>query len=231
MIPIRDSTPSSSFPIVTVILITTNLLVALFQMTLPLEAQASMFYYFGLVPARLSISQTLVPFDFPAQYSFDFITSQFLHGGWLHLLANMWSLWIFGDNVEDQMGSFKFLGFYLFCGFIAFFTHYVINLDSTIPVVGASGAVAGVLGAYFRLFPRAQVTTLIPIIIFPLLVKIPALAYLGIWFVVQLISGALSLFQSEAMGGIAFWVHVGGFLAGLMLYRLFLPRRQTVFAY
>ena len=150
----------------------------------------------------------------------------FLHGGWLHIISNMWTLYIFGDNVEDRMGTMRYLIFYFICGLAAGLVHVFTNLNSTIPTVGASGAIAGVLGAYFLLYPNARVITLIPIFFFPLFVELPAITYLGIWILTQIFSGVLSLGLPEDVGGVAFWAHVGGFIAGVMLHWLFVKSRR-----
>jgi membrane associated rhomboid family serine protease len=150
----------------------------------------------------------------------------FLHGGWLHLLSNMLALYIFGDNVEDRIGHGRYLMFYLLCGLIAAVTHISFNSASLLPTIGASGAISGVLGAYFILYPRARVITLIPLFILPWFVEIPAVFYLGFWFLSQVWSGALSIVSgAQAVGGVAFLAHVGGFVAGLLLVRLFEQRR------
>ena len=142
------------------------------------------------------------------------VTSMFLHGGWLHVFSNMWTLWIFGDNVEDRLGHGRYLGFYLLSGLAAAAIHTLTNTDSTLPTIGASGAIAGVMGAYFVLFPGARVVTLIPIFFWPLFVELPAILYLGFWFLTQFYSGTLSLAAGRDAGGIAWWAHVGGFLVG-----------------
>ncbi|MGE5421896.1 MAG: rhomboid family intramembrane serine protease, partial [Ignavibacteriales bacterium] len=150
------------------------------------------------------------------------ITSMFMHGGWLHLLGNMWALWLFGDNVEDRMGPFRFLAFYLICGLVGGLAHVYFNPISSVPTVGASGAIAGIMGAYFILYPRSQVLTLIPIFIFPWLVDIPAFVYLGFWLVLQLLGST-----AGAAAGTAFWAHIGGFAAGIILHRLFMVKRTS----
>jgi membrane associated rhomboid family serine protease len=151
----------------------------------------------------------------------------FLHGGWAHLIGNMWSLWIFGDNVEDVMGPWRFLVFYLLTGVAAGVTHYVLNLDSTVPTVGASGAIAGVLGAYFVLYPRSQIVVLVPIFFFPFFFQLPAVTYLLFWFLSQVFGGAIAGLSQSQVSGIAFWAHVGGFLAGVVFHRLFIfPERE-----
>jgi membrane associated rhomboid family serine protease len=150
----------------------------------------------------------------------------FLHGGWMHIISNMWTLWIFGDNVEDRMGPGRFLIFYLVCGIAAGFTHMLINPDSSVPSVGASGAIAGVLAAYFLWFMHSRVLVLIPILIFPVFAEVPAVLYLGVWFITQLFSGTAGLVRPQEGGGIAFWAHIGGFIAGGLLCWLFLRPRD-----
>jgi len=204
MIPLRDSTPSRSFPIVTVLIIMLNLYI--FYQEILMGPYLDLFIsYYGMIPA-----------DFRP---FNLLSSIFLHGGWMHVIGNMWVLWLFGDNVEDHMGHFKFLIFYLLMGGIAGTTHYLMNPVSTSPVVGASGAVAGVMGAYFLMFRQARVFTYIPPIF---LVTIPAWVYLGFWALSQLYGGAGSL--AGASSNIAFWAHIGGFIGGMILYKLFLNR-------
>ena len=152
-----------------------------------------------------------------------FFTSMFLHGSWLHLLGNMWFLWIFGDNVEDMLGSWRFLVFYLLAGLGAGLAHYLVQPSSAVPTVGASGAIAGVLAGYLVIFPRARVTTLVPLGFFIQLMELPAMVLIGLWFAIQIGSGLLSF--GGTGGGVAWWAHVGGFLVGAILVRLFLPRR------
>jgi len=151
----------------------------------------------------------------------------FLHGGWIHIIGNMWTLWIFGDNVEDRMGPVRFLAFYFLCGLAAGVVHLYTNPDSTLPTVGASGAIAGVLGAYLLLFPHSRIIILVPLFFLPLFVEVPAITYLGFWIVSQIFSGTLSLALPEDVGGVAFWAHVGGFIAGAVLCWLFVkPQRH-----
>lgn len=210
MIPLRDSTPSRSFPIVTVLLIITNLFIFYQEISLGSSLEGFINNY-ALVPAHFSIS--------------DLFSSMFLHAGWMHVIGNMWVLWLFGDNVEDNMGHFKFLLFYLLVGVIGGITHYLANSTSTLPVIGASGAVAGIMGAYFLMFRQARVFTYIPPIF---LVTIPAWVYLGFWALTQVYYGATRLVGAQA-GQIAFWAHIGGFVAGMILYRFFLtPETDTV---
>ncbi len=163
------------------------------------------------------------------------VSAMFLHGGWLHILGNMLYLYIFGDNVEDMLGRGKFLLFYIACGVLSFAVQILFQTHSMVPNVGASGAIAGILGAYFILFPRARVLTLIPLFLFFPLVEIPAFVFLGIWFLIQFLSGAASLGRSSALsGGVAWWAHIGGFVAGIVLLKILLPadaaRRPTIVA-
>jgi membrane associated rhomboid family serine protease len=212
VIPLRDTIPSRTAPVVTVALIAANLLVFLHETALG-DYLPHFVYAYGLVPARL-VYWRGDPLD-PARFV-PLLTSMFWHGGWLHLLGNMLYLWIFGDNVEDRLGHFRFLFFYVLSGLGAALTQVALSPDSTIPTEGASGAIAGVLGAYLVSFPRSRVVTFIPIFIFPWIVEIPAVAYLLFWFVMQLLSGVASLNVPAGTGGVAWWAHVGGFVAGII---------------
>jgi membrane associated rhomboid family serine protease len=224
MIPIRDSVPSHSVPVVTRALIFVNALVFFFELTLPPGSLEQFFYLFGFVPARFTHPEWAESVGFPMGNYWPILTHQFLHGGWLHILANMWGLWIFGDNVEDRMGSVRFTIFYLVCGAIAAVTQLFMTPDSTVPAVGASGAIAGVLGAYLVFFPSARLILLIPILFFPFFFEVPAVFYLVFWFFTQLFSGTAALVGPKQVGGIAFWAHVGGFVAGVLLCGVFRRR-------
>jgi membrane associated rhomboid family serine protease len=217
VIPLRDVIPSRTTPVVTVGIIAVNALVFLFELTLG-DRVNEFTLYFGLVPAAFSWVTVF--------------TSMFLHGGILHVAGNMLYLWIFGDNVEDRMGHGRFFAFYLLCGVAAALTQTIVNPDSTVPMVGASGAIAGIMGAYFVLYPRSRIVTLIPIIFFFQIVEIPAVFFLGIWFLMQLVSGVgsvVTVTAGEPAGGIAFWAHVAGFAAGVSGVVLFRrPERQRV---
>lgn len=223
MIPIQDTVPSRSVPLVTRGLILLGGLVFLQELALPPERLEQLIVLLGMVPARLG-------HDPEAWWTL--LTCMFLHGGWMHFVGNMWTLYLFGDNVEDRMGSARFLVFYLLCGLAAGLTHVVTDPNSSIPTIGASGAIAGVLGAYFLLFPTARVITLIPVFFWPFLVEVPAVFYLGVWFVSQLFSGTLALIGPGYYEGVAWWAHVGGFVAGLALVPVFKkPRQQYRRAY
>lgn len=216
MLPIRDTTPSKNFPVVNVTLIVINGLVFLYQLSLGPQME-QLFFEYGLVPVRYTGSAG-IPVSSPAFYPLTFISFMFLHGGVMHLLGNMWSLWIFGDNVEDHMGSLRYLFFYIACGILSGATHMLFNMDSNIPTIGASGAIAGVMGAYFLLFPRAKVLTLVPIVIIPLFFELPAFIFLGIWLLIQFVSAAGS---GGIAGGVAWWAHIGGFVVGMVGVKLF----------
>ena len=224
MFPLRDEIPSRRAPVVTWAIVAVNVAVFAWQWTLTEPGLKRVFYQFGIVPARFSDPEWAAGIGLPAVGLLPFLTSMFLHGGFLHILSNMWSLWIFGDNVEDRMGRFRFVLFYLGCGLAAGAMHWISNPNSTIPTVGASGAIAGVLGAYLRWYPGAKVLTLIPIVIYPLFVDLPAVVFLGLWFLSQLLSGAVTFGAPDAAGGVAWWAHVGGFVAGFALCGL-LSRR------
>jgi membrane associated rhomboid family serine protease len=222
MIPLRDTIPSETVPVVTRLLIAANVLVFLHQAGLGRSAGEAFIHAHGLVPRRVHLDQveTLRPL----------LTSMFLHGGWMHLLGNMLYLHIFGDNVEDRVGHGRYLGLYVLCGIAAGVAQVTINPQSSLPMVGASGAIAGVTGAYFIFFPRARVVTLVPIFIFLQIVELPAVFFLFIWFAFQLLLGIGSLGSGDAaVGGVAFWAHVGGFVAGMVLGPMLArPRSRAV---
>ena len=229
MIPIRDDQPRFSTPFVNYFIVGLNVIVFLFEQWVAIQsprAYLALIYQFGVVPR--DVTHALAgPGHFSLSAAFlPILTSMFVHGGWLHVIGNMWFLWIFGDNIEDYLGHFSYLLFYLVCGFAAAFTHIVLNVASVEPTVGASGAIAGVMGAYFLLYPKARVLTLVPLIFFFTFWWLPAWVMLGYWFVIQFFSGAATAAASahQTSGGIAFWAHVGGFVAGMILIKLF-PQR------
>lgn len=226
MIPLRDDNPTSITPVVTVALIVLNILVFLYQISLGERGQEIFVYQFGSIPAVLFGNRNL-PADLVAIPStLTVLTSMFLHGGFMHLAGNMLYLWIFGNNIEDATRHGRFVVFYVVCGVAAFLAHALTNPSSTIPTVGASGAISGVLGAYLLLYPRAQVLVLVPLGFFSRMMYIPAGFVLALWFVLQILSGSMT--RSEG-GGIAFWAHVGGFLAGMALIGIFKQRSVRFF--
>jgi membrane associated rhomboid family serine protease len=201
MIPLRDVIPSRTFPLFTIIFIVLNCVAFLFELSLGEKGLEPFLYQWAVVPAQFAWLTVL--------------TSMFLHGGWLHILGNMLYLWIFGDNVEDRLGHVRFAAFYLFCGAAAALAHVYINPGSKIPTIGASGAIAGVMGAYFVLYPRSRVLALVPLFIIWEIVEVPAIFFLGLWFVMQFFAGVGSISDaSPDSGGVAFWAHIAGFAAG-----------------
>jgi len=226
MFPLQDNIPSRRVPVVTYLLILANSVVFLFELSLSQQSLERLLYVFGVVPARFSNPAWGAQVGFTACSIVPFFTSMFLHGGWLHIIANMWTLWIFGDNVEDRMGHLRFLIFYLLCGVLGSILHVLTNLDSPVPTIGASGAIAGVLGAYFLLFPLAGVLVVFPVFFWPLFFELPAVLYLGFWFLSQFFAGTLSLVATQNIGNVAWWAHVGGFFAGMALIPIFTPRRK-----
>jgi membrane associated rhomboid family serine protease len=218
MIPIRDTIRSRNYPIVNVTLIAINVAVFLLQPGNVSELQQFALTY-GLVPARYTVDSISQYFSF-GQQVVSLFSFMFLHGGFWHLVGNMWFLYIFGDNVEDKLGPIRYLAFYLLCGWASALTHVFFNVHSQVPIIGASGAIAGVMGAYFILYPRSRVLTLIPIIIIPYFIEIPAFFFLAIWFAIQFFGATLS--GTIGGGGIAWWAHVGGFVAGIIFLGLFM---------
>ncbi|HKJ97733.1 MAG TPA: rhomboid family intramembrane serine protease [Desulfotignum sp.] len=223
MIPIRDNQVSDCFPVVTYALMGINLLAWMLQLQVGLHDE-TFFYLYGLVPAKYTVGELSRHFSVFNQV-FSLFSYMFLHGGFWHLLGNMWSLYIFGDNIEAHFGSARFLVFYVLCGLISGACHFVFNPVSMIPTIGASGAIAGVMGAYLLLYPRSKILTLVPIIIIPWFIEIPAFIFLGFWFMIQFLNAA----GQEAGTGIAWWAHIGGFIAGLVLVKVNqrLPRTGT----
>jgi len=219
MIPIRDDAPRYNTPWINYFLIVLNCLVFLYELQLGPRNLNTLFLTFGMVPARLTAALRVGAF---AAAFLPVLTSMFMHAGWLHIIFNMWWLWIFGDNVEDSLGHFPYLIFYLLSGLGAAVVHLLFNWGSRVPSVGASGAIAGVMGAYFVLFPSARVLTFI----FVFFTWLPAWLILGYWFVLQFLTGAATSMAAGqgSSGGIAVWAHVGGFLAGVVMIKLF-PRR------
>jgi membrane associated rhomboid family serine protease len=225
MFPLRDTIPSRRLPIVLWLLVLANAGAFAYELALDDRTLETLIHRYGVVPQELRLS---VQGFLDAPHGFlTLLTSQFLHGGWLHVIGNLWTLLIFGDNVEDRMGHRRFLVFYLLCGAVAGLAHVYFHPDSTVPTVGASGAIAGVMGAYFLLYPRARVVTLVPLLFYPLFVELPAFVFLGLWLASQILSGTAALTTPETAGGIAFLAHVGGFAAGFLLHRLFLRRERA----
>lgn len=227
MIPLKDMTPRRSVPVITLLLIAANVGIFIHQLAMPPAAADAFVRTYGLVPAKIQLAlaghrytleQALLPL----------FTCMFLHGGFLHILGNMWFLWIFGANVEDRLGSIPYLFFYLVCGIGSGVTQAAFSWGSRIPSIGASGAISGVLGAYIIFFPGSRILTLVPLFIIWFTVRIPALIFIGLWFLVQFLSGvsALNGASAAAAEGVAWWAHVGGFVLGMVLAWAAAPVRQ-----
>jgi membrane associated rhomboid family serine protease len=212
------------------LLILTNVLIFIVEVFVLDSKQAErMIFDYGLIPDNIRLAGVTSVNELRITVFRPFFTNMFLHGGWLHLIANMWILYIFGDNVEDRMGKVRYFMFYILCGLIAGFTHFILHRNSPVPALGASGAISGIMAAYMVMFPKSTIVSLVPIFIIPLFIPIPAVVYIGIWFVGQLLSGTTSLMLSNQATGIAFWAHIGGFLGGLLLYRFFDTSRRKIY--
>ena len=222
MIPIKDQIPTRHIPVINYLLIAANIVVFIIMYFSGANEEA-LVYQFALIPANVTAGIDLGDIS-------DVFTSMFMHAGIAHILGNMLYLWIFGDNVEDSMGPVKYLSFYLVGGVVASLAHILTNPGSQIPTVGASGAIAAVLGAYLVLYPQSRVLTIIPLGFFMRMTLVPASIVLGLWFVLQLFSGVLSLGGSEDVGGVAFWAHIGGFVAGVVMAKLMAPKRRPQYA-
>ncbi len=224
MLPLRDDVPSRRYPLMTVTIIAVNVAAFLHELGLGRHLEGFLVVW-GIVPVRYTVPEVAGLFTRPEQL-LAFFTSMFLHGGWLHLFGNMWSLWIFGDNVEDRLGRLRFLWFYLLGGVAAALVHIYTNAASHVPTIGASGAIAAVMGGYFRLYPRANVEMLIPPFFFGPFFVVPAVVFLGWWFLLQFFNGTLSLVGDPSQGaGIAWWAHIGGFVFGALLCSVMKIRR------
>jgi membrane associated rhomboid family serine protease len=219
MIPIRDENPTRTTPVVNYLLIAANIVVFIL-MALAGPGNEAQVYQFAMIPAQITAGLDLGDIA-------DIFTSMFMHAGLAHVAGNMLYLWIFGDNVEDSMGHGRYLVFYLLGGVVASITHLITNPYSNIPTVGASGAIAAALGAYLVLFPSSRVVTFIPLGFFLHLTTVPAVVVLGLWFVLQFFQGIFALGMPDGVGGVAFWAHIGGFLAGVVLAKLFARRQQS----
>ena len=220
MIPLRDVNPNEKAPVVTLALILANAGAFMIELQVPEARMEGFFLTFGLVPAHYAMP------DFPGPLFLPFFTSMFLHGGWMHLIGNMWSLWLFGDNVEDRLGHGRFLVFYLLAGLGAGAAHLYLNQGSPVPTIGASGAIAGVMGAYAWLYPHARILTVLPLGFIWQTIQMPAVLFIGIWAVFFNLVPALGQLGNKMTGGIAFWAHLGGALAGVVLVWLLAPSRR-----
>jgi len=228
LFPIRDSVSRSREPVVVWTIIGLNVAVFLYQLSLSHNAELSFVYHHALVPLRYFNPEWAWEVGLPPTDATPFVTAMFMHGGWLHIILNLWTLWIFGPALEDRLGPVRFIALYLGSGLAAGFAHAIFNAGSPQPMLGASGAIAGVIGAYALRFPYAWVRVIVPILFIPLFFSIPALLFAGIWFGLQIMQGASELLNPYApVAGVAWWAHIGGFIAGVVFLRLLEPHRPA----
>ncbi len=221
MFPVRDNVPHRRVPVALYSIMALNIVLFLMQVGMSERQLNQVVYLFGIVPRRYTDPAWAEWVGFPTGDYWPFLTSMFLHGGWLHIISNMWTLGIFGNNVEDRMGMARFIVFYILCGVASGVVHTLTNFGSTVPAIGASGAIAGVLAAYLVLYPTARILCVFPILFIPLFFELPAVVFIALWYLMQLYSGTLSLFSPGEGGGIAWWAHIGGFITGLVLLPYF----------
>ncbi|MCF8030244.1 MAG: rhomboid family intramembrane serine protease [Desulfohalobiaceae bacterium] len=221
MFPIKDYIPRRHTPIALWLILGLNAVVFIFELSLTQAQLEQLFHILGVVPARYFRPEWAELVGYPSAGFLPFVSHMFLHSGVFHFAVNMWILVVFADNIEDVMGPLRFVIFYLCCGLLALAGHMFFFSQSTVPVVGASGAIAGMMGSYMRLYPQAQVLTLIPVFIFPLFLNLPAVLFLGLWFLLQFSSGVAATVGAQGAGGVAWWAHAFGFVAGLLLIPLF----------
>lgn len=231
MIPIRNTVPSRYPPVVNWMLIATNCLVFLFQDSLNPDELELFLRQFALIPARYSEVVANGENELDAADILPFFSMMFLHGGWLHLILNMWTLWLFGPTIEDRLGHGRYLAFYLICGLAASVTHVMFNPTSIVPALGASGAIAGILGCYMRLFPLARVVVVVPVLFIPIFIEVYAYVFIGLWYLLQILQSTMELLLPSSRGGVAWWAHVGGFIAGFTLGPLLVRSEQRYRAY
>ena len=226
MIPIKDNISCKTVPYVSWVIMGICIFIFLGMKMLPDEMQRQLTYFYGMVPIRYSNPEWAVAFGLPPDGYFSFLSSLFLHGGWLHIIINMWFIWIFSKSIEDRMGHSLFLVFYLICGLIATFVQWFFDPEIVIPVVGASGAIAGILGAYFFLYPYAKVVIWLPLFFLPIFFELPAIAFLGFWVITQM-HEATTAIVFDGVTDVAWWAHLGGFVAEAFLHPLFLFDKET----
>jgi membrane associated rhomboid family serine protease len=225
MIPIRDNILCETKPFVSWAIIAICIGIFIGMKLLPYELQRQLTYLYGMVPIRYSNPEWAAGFGLPFDYYLSFLTNLFLHGGWVHIIINIWFLWIFSKKIEDVMGHVRFLFFYLICGVVATFVQWYFDQGLVIPVVGASGAISGVLGAYFILYPYARIVVWLPLLFLPIFFELPAISFLGFWVIMQIYKATTALVFEDVVVDVAWWAHIGGFVAGVFLYPLFLKNQ------
>jgi len=226
MIPIRDNIVCKTTPYVSWGIMAICIVIFIAMKMMPDELQRQLIYLYGMVPIRYSNPDWATSFGLPPDGYFSFLSSLFLHGGWLHIIINMWFIWIFANNIEDRMGHGRFLVFYLLCGLFATFVQWYFDPSMTIPVVGASGAIAGILGAYFFISPYARVVIWFPFLFLPLFFELPAIAFLGFWVIIQIQNATTAMMFDSVTADVAWWAHLGGFIAGAFLHPLFINNKM-----
>ncbi len=225
MIPIRDNILCETKPYITWVIMAICIGIFLWMKIIPYELQRQLTYLYGMVPIRYADPGWAAGFGLPNDFHFSFLSNLFLHGGWIHLILNIWFLWIFANIIEDRMGHVRFLAFYLICGFVATFAQWYFDQYSVIPVVGASGAISGILGAYFILYPYARVVVWFPLLFLPIFFELPAISFLGFWVIMQIYKATTAVVFESVVADVAWWAHLGGFVAGVFLYPLFLKSK------
>ena len=225
MIPIRDNILCETKPYISWAIIAICIGIFIGMKLLPYELQRQLTYLYGMVPIRYSNPAWAAGFGLRFDYYLSFLTNLFLHGGWLHIIVNIWFLWIFSKKIEDVMGHVRFLFFYLICGVVATFVQWYFDQGLVIPVVGASGAISGVLGAYFILYPYARIVVWLPLLFLPIFFELPAISFLGFWVIMQIYKATTALVFEDVVVDVAWWAHIGGFVAGVFLYPLFLKNQ------
>jgi len=222
MVPIRDNVPARQPPVITWLIIGFNVFIFFHMVVLPSDQIAEIYHSWGVIPTRFLHALSSASYMTAMRNWFSILSSMFMHGGWFHLISNMWFLWLFGDNVEDRMGHVRYLIFYICSGTAAALLHVVLHSHSNVPTIGASGAIAGVMGAYFLFFPLARMIVLVPVLFYPLFFEVPAVLYFLLWLFSQVFNGTFSLLQrNEVTAGIAFWAHIGGFITGMIVAKIF----------
>lgn len=227
MIPIRDNILSTKRPYVSWGIMSICIVIFISMELIPDELKRQLTYLYGMVPIRYSNPQWATSFGLPPDKGLSFLSNLFLHAGWLHLIINMWFIWVFAKNIENRMGHGRFLVFYLLCGLFATFIQWYFDPSLVIPIIGASGAIAGILGAYFFLYPYARIIIWLPLFFLPIFFELPAIAFLGFWVIIQFQNAASTLIFDGTTIDVAWWAHLGGFIAGVFLHPLFITN-QTI---
>ncbi len=227
MIPIRDNISCDTKPYISWIVMAICVVIFIAMKMMPDELQRQLTYLYGMVPIRYSNTEWATAFGLPPDGYLSFLTSLFLHGGWMHIIINMWFMWIFANSIEGTMGHVRFLAFYLICGLLATAVQWYFDPGLAIPVVGASGAIAGILGAYFFMYPYAKVVIWVPLFFLPIFIELPAIGFLGFWVIIQIQQATSAVLFEEAATNVAWWAHLGGFIVGAFIHPLFIKGKLS----